>query len=180
MFSKLRISEWLVGLGVVLLFGATFKPWFTVPGAEKLEDLATDALLEGSTSLGTGLNVWDLGFTRWFVYLALICAALMLVAAVFGETVHFAIVMATPTVLFSFICSIGMIVRLIWPPAGASETETAFYVAVAGSLLIFLAGCWSIRDEYVPPGYEPAPDPERISLESTPSSAPGGPPQTTT
>lgn len=164
MFNKLRIQEWLLGVGVVMLFGATLKPWFTIPGAERLGNIAPDAILEGSTSASVGLNVWDLGFTRWFVYLAIFCAASLLIAAAYGESVHYAIVMATPTVVLSLISSIGLVARLIWPPAGATQTETAFYVAVAGSLLMFIATCWSIRDEYVPPGYVSAPEPENLPL----------------
>lgn len=167
MSQKLRTSEWLISVGVVVLFAATFQKWFSAPVAETLDIVAPDAQLIGDTSLTVPLNVWDLGFTRWFVYLSLVSAAMLVVAALFGESVHYATVMATPTVLFGFISAIGLVVRLIWPPAGA-EIEAAYYAAVAGSLLIFLAGCWSLRSEYVPPGYAPAPEPEHMHLDSAP------------
>lgn len=167
MLRKLRLAEWLIALGVIVLFASTFKSWFTLPGSEMLDLVAPDAELLGNTASGTGLNVWDLAIARWFVYMALISGALLVVAAMFGETVHYAIVMATPTVLFSFLSSTALVFRLISPPAN-TQIEPVFYAAVAGSLLLLVAAGWSMRSEFVPDGYAVSPEPEHVHLDSAP------------
>src|SRR5665647_179652 len=104
MLSKLRPAEWLTTLGVIVLFASTFKPWFKLAGAD----------------ISINLNVWDLSVTRWFVYLALIVSAWMVIAALLGKTPRWALVFNTPAVLLSFLAAIGVVVRLIDPPDGAS------------------------------------------------------------
>lgn len=169
MFRKLRAPEWLLAIGVVVLFAATFKDWFVFAATDTLELVAPDARQLGDPAYGvtSGVNVWDLSVARWFVYMALISGALLIVAAMFGETVHYAIVMATPTVIFGFCAAVALVGRLIWPPEGTS-TEPAFYAAVVGSLLLFGAGWWSMRSENVPDEYLGAPEPERVHLDSAP------------
>lgn len=166
MTRKLRAPEWLLAVGVIVLFAATFKDWFTLHSTDSLDLVAPDAQSYGDTVL-SALNVWDLSVARWFVYMALISGALLIVAAMFGETVHYAIVMATPTVIFGFGCAVSLVVRLIWPPQG-TQIEPAFYVAVAGSLVLFIAACWSMRSEFVPDGFKTSPEPERVHLDSAP------------
>ncbi|MBI4898591.1 MAG: hypothetical protein HY827_09550 [Actinobacteria bacterium] len=165
MFSKLRPADWLTALGTALLFGATFKPWFEMPGLADLRRIAPDAEAIGGAFEGGQLNVWDLSVTRWFVYAAVIFNAWMLIAAVFGETPHWAIVFNTPALFFSFLASFGLVLRLIHPPADASAL-TFYGFAVAGGLIMLSGSAWALRDESTPEGFLHSPPPEHIKLDS--------------
>ncbi len=165
MFSKMRPAEWLTALGTVMLFGATFKPWFELPGLAELRRIAPDAAAIGGVFEGGRLNVWDLSVTRWFVYAALAFNAWMLVAAIFGDTPHWAIVFNTPGLFCSSLAAFGLVLRLINPPDDASILPF-FGVAVAGGLIMLAGSAWAMRDESTPAGFLQAPTPERVRLES--------------
>jgi hypothetical protein len=165
MLSKLRPAEWLTTLGVILLFASTFKPWFELSGIDGLGKMAPDAQLIGGKSTSVNLNVWDLSVTRWFIYLALIVSAWMVIAALFSETPRWALVFNTPASMLSFLAATGMVIRLINPPGDASIT-TAYGVAVAGVLLLFAGMAWAQRDETVPDAYLQSPVPEHVRLDA--------------
>ncbi|MFY9265666.1 MAG: hypothetical protein WAO61_09620 [Solirubrobacterales bacterium] len=168
MFAKLRGSEFLTMIGAIVLFIATFFEWWEVPvPTDELGAVAADALRLDS-SLLTGLNVWDLSIGRWFVYLALIAAAAMVLAAAFGDTPEWAVQLATPTIVFGFAATLVLAIRVLDAPADRAEPTTALYLAVAGSLALLCGGCWAIRDEMLPSAYAQAPEPEVVHLDSAP------------
>ncbi|MBK5230621.1 MAG: hypothetical protein JJE27_05535 [Thermoleophilia bacterium] len=134
---------------MIVLFASTFKPWFKLPGAD----------------VSINLNVWDLSVARWFVYLALIVSAWMVIAALLGKTPRWALVFNTPALLLSFLAAIGVVVRLINPPDGASVL-TASWVAAAGVLLLVAGTSLGLRDDTVPDAYLQSPPPEHLSLDA--------------
>lgn len=166
MFTHLRKAEYLTGTGAIMLFASTFFPWFEIPGSERL-DIAPEAKLLGETSIGFELNVWDLSVARWLVYLAILSAAWMIVAALFADSARWSVILGTPTLLFGICAAVGLVFRLINPPAGAGVT-TAFYVAVAGGLLLLAGAMWAVRDDSTPPAFDNAPEPEAVHLDSAP------------
>jgi hypothetical protein len=164
--GKLRPAEYLTAISALVLFLTTFKPWFELPSIDQLKKLAPDALIEGSGAAGTiNLNVWDLHFGRWFVYLAILLAAWMVLAAVFSANPEWAVILATPTVVVSGIAMLALIYRVFSEPRASASATTIFYVAVAASIGLFAGACWSIRDETVPPGFAKAPPPEVIEVD---------------
>ena len=167
--EKLRGSEYLVAVSTLVLFVSTLFAWFEMPGVDALEKIAPDAHVDGTGSSNPiNLNVWDLHFARWFVYIAILCAAWMVLAAIFSANVEWSIILATPTVFFSGIAMLCLIYRLFDAPRAAADPTTVFYVAVAASIGVFAGACWAIRDEHVPPGFVKAPQPEVLHLDSAP------------
>lgn len=147
MSSRLRMAEVVAGLGAAALLATTFAPWFKVRGAE--------------------LNVWNLSIARWFIFLAILSAAWMVIAALFADSARWSVILSTPTGLFGISAAIGLVYRLINPPGGFSVTS-AFYAAVAGGLLLLAGGLWAIRDDSSPPAFDNSPEPEIVHLESAP------------
>lgn len=166
MLSRLRKAELLTAVGTIMLFASTFFPWFEIPGSERL-DIAPEAKLLGETSIGFELNVWDLSVARWFVYLAILSAAWMIVAALFADTARWSVILSTPSLLFGIAAAAGLVLRLVNPPAG-SDVTTAYYVSVAGGLLLLAGAMWSVRDDSTPPAFDNAPEPEAVHLDSAP------------
>lgn len=166
LFSHLRKAELVAGVGAAVMFAATFSAWFKVPVVERL-DVAPDAQRVGGTSFNVHLNVWDLGIARWFVYLAILSAAWMIVAAIFADSARWSVILGTPTALFGTGAAIGLVHRLIDPPSGSSVTS-AYYVAVAGGLLLMAGGLWAVRDDSSPPAFDRSPEPEIVHLDSAP------------
>ncbi|MGH2906139.1 MAG: hypothetical protein ACRDKI_05155 [Solirubrobacterales bacterium] len=165
--EKLRGAEYLTAISGLILFITTFQPWFTMPGVDEIKQRYPDALLQGGgSSNAIHLNVWDLHFGRWFVYLAVLCAAWMVLAAIFSANPEWSVILATPTVFFSLVAMITLIYRLIDPPRASAEPTTIYYVAVAASIGLFAGACWAIRDEHVPPGFAKAPQPEVVNVDT--------------
>jgi hypothetical protein len=169
MSHKLRAPEYLTAAAALTLFISTFWPWFSMPSVDQLKDGVSGAILEGG---GSGspihLNVWDLHFGRWFIYLALLCAAWLVIAAIFSDTPEWALILATPTVAFSGIAMLTLLYRLFDAPRATAEPAPMFYVALAGATTLFAGACWSLRDESVPSGFAKAPTPEVVPLDSAP------------
>lgn len=165
MFTKLRPAEWLTALGTILLFGATFKPWFEGPEIADLRKLAPDAQSIGGVVDGIKLNVWDLTVSRWLVYAALILCAWMVIAALFGETPQWSIVFNTPALFVSLLATVGLVTRVFSPP-GDSSILAVYLIAVVGCVLMLAGTAWAIRNESVPEGFLQAPEPERIILDA--------------
>lgn len=165
MFTKLRPAEWLTALGTILLFGATFKPWFETPGIADLGELAPDAQNIGGLVEGLQLNVWDLSVSRWLIYAALILCAWMVIAALFGDTPQWSIVFNTPALFVSLLATVGLVVRSISPPDDSSIL-VSYWIAVVGGALMLAGTAWAIRNESVPEGFLQAPEPEHITLDA--------------
>lgn len=166
MSGKLRPAELLTLFGAVLLFLATLLPWFALPGIEELRKLAPTARLEGSGDGGSiDLNVWDLGFARWWIYLAIILGVCMVLAALLSRTPEWSIILCTPLVLVSGIALFCLLVRLFSAPRPYAETTTGYYLAVIGGLALFAGACWAIRDDSAPGGFDKAPRPEVLRVD---------------
>jgi hypothetical protein len=168
MAGKLRSSEYLTLVGALLLFISTFSAWFSMPSVIDLKEVAPDAILDTRGGGGVAfLNVWDLPVARWFVYAAILCAAWMFFAALFSENPEWAVILATPTVVFGGLAVLCLVYRLIDAPHDNASPEPMYYAAVAGSVLLFVGACWAIRDETVPAGFQPTPEPELVDLDAS-------------
>lgn len=166
MSAKLRPAELVSLAGAVLLFVATFLPWFALPGIDELKKLAPTARLEGTGDGGPiNMNVWDLGFARWWIYLAILLGVCMVLAALLSRTPEWSIILCTPLVLVSGIALLNLLFRLFSSPRPYAEATGGFYLAVVGGLLLFAGACWAIRDDSAPSGFEKAPRPELLRID---------------
>lgn len=171
--EKLRGAEYLTAISALVLFICTFLPWFRLPNLDDIRKIAPDAIIDGSgSSSAIALNIWDLHFARWFIYLAILVAAWMVFAAIFSANPEWSVILATPLILVSGIAMLALTYRVFDAPRATAETEPIFYLAVAASIGVFAGACWAIRDEHVPPGFAKAPQPETISIDGHLDSAP--------
>lgn len=164
--EKVRPSELLALIGALILFVATFFAWFSLPALAELQELAPNAAIVGGGDPGTiDLNVWDLQFARWFVYLSVLLAVCMFLAALLSRTADWAMVLATPTTVFGGIAMICMLVRAIDAPRDFADPTSWFFVGLVGSIVLFAGACWTVRDETVPSGYAKPPKTELIEVQ---------------
>ncbi|MBJ7459693.1 MAG: hypothetical protein JHD02_10930 [Thermoleophilaceae bacterium] len=166
MSEKLRTSEWIALAGALVMFVATFLPWFALPSAAEIARTAPGARLVGGGDDGAiNLNVWDLGFARWWVYLAILLGVCMVLAALLSRTPEWSIILCTPLVVASSIAFLCLLVRLFDSPRPFASAQLGFYLAFAGSAALLAGTCWAIRDTSVPEGFDKAPRPELIHVE---------------
>jgi hypothetical protein len=166
MSSKLRPAELLALAGALAMFVATFLPWFALPSAADLVRLAPGArLVGGGSDSSIDLNVWDLGFARWWVYLAILLGICMVLAALLSRTPEWSIILCTPLVIVSGIAFMCLLVRLFDSPRPYATAQLGFYLAFAGSAALLAGTCWAIRDTSVPDGFDRAPRPELIHVD---------------
>jgi hypothetical protein len=153
-------------VGTVVLFVSTFLPWFALPSAAEMVKLAPGARLVGGGNDGPiDLNVWDLGLARWWIYLAILLGACMILAALLSRTAEWSILLCTPLVLVSGIAFLCLLVRLFDAPRPYASTSFGFYLAFLGGAALFAGTCWAIRDDSVPEGFDKAPRPELIHVD---------------
>jgi hypothetical protein len=164
--AKLRPAELLALAGTITLFVATFLPWFALPSAADIAKSTPGARLVGGGNDGAiNLNVWDLGLARWWIYLAILLGACMVLAALLSRTVEWSIILCTPLVFASGIAFLCLFVRLFDSPRAHAGAQLGFYVALAGAAALLAGTCWALRDESVPEGFEKAPRPELIHVD---------------
>lgn len=148
------------------MFIATFLPWFSLPSAADLVKLAPNARLVGGGNDGAiNLNVWDLGFARWWIYLAILLGVCMVLAALLSRTPDWSVILCTPLVFVSGIAMLCMLVRLLDAPRAYAGKEFGFYLAFAGCAALLGGTLWALRDETVPDGFDKAPRPELIHVD---------------
>lgn len=141
-------------------------PWFALPAASELVKLAPNARLVGGGNDGAiDLNVWDLGFARWWVYLAILLGICMILAALLSSTAEWSIILCTPLVIVSGITFLCLLVRLFNSPRPYAENQPGLYLAFIGCAALLAGVCWAIRDDTVPNGFAKAPRPELIHVE---------------
>lgn len=156
----------LAGAGAIVMFIATFLPWFSLPSASELVKLAPGARLVGGGSDGSiDLNVWDLGWARWWVYLAILLGVCMVLAALLSRTADWSMILNTPLVVVSFIAFMCLFVRLFDSPRPYASAQLGFYMAFVGSAMLLAGTMWAIRDDSVPEGFDKAPRPEFIHVD---------------
>ncbi|MBJ7355294.1 MAG: hypothetical protein JHC98_10770 [Thermoleophilaceae bacterium] len=166
MSAKLRPAEFLALAGTVILFISTFLPWFALPSAASIARDTPGARLVGGGDDGPiNLNVWDLSLTRWWVYLAILLGACMVLAALLSKTAEWSIILCTPLVLVSGIAFLCLLGRLFNSPTSYATNQFGLYLAFVGSAALFAGTCWAIRDDSVPEGFEKAPRPELIHVD---------------
>ncbi|HEV7918795.1 MAG TPA: hypothetical protein VGO97_04385 [Solirubrobacterales bacterium] len=159
--GRLRPAELLILAGAATLITTMFFAWYELD-----LDSLTYRRVDGSPNIGSlELSFWDLAVARWFVLAALACAILLILCALIARTPGWAVVLGTPAVVFGFIATIFMVVRAIDSPADGYEATLAVYAALAGTVAVLLGAFGSLRDEYVPPGFAQAPEPERLTVE---------------
>lgn len=152
--------------GALMLFISTFLPWFALPAAADIAKTVPGARLVGAGNDGAiNLNVWDLGFARYWVYLAILLGACMVLAALLSKTAEWSIILCTPLVFVSGITFLCLLVRLFDSPRPYATAQFGFYLALVGSAALFAGTCWAIRDDSVPEGFEKAPRPELIHVD---------------
>lgn len=166
MAGKLRGSEWLAAAGTLTLFVSTFLPWFSLPTASQLSLSAPGARVVGiGADAPIHLNVWDLGFARWWIYLTVLLGAWMVLAALFSRTPDWSTILCTPLGLTSFIAVVCLVVRVLVAPRPNATALAGLYLALVGAAAVFAAVGWALRDETVPDGFDKAPRPELIQVD---------------
>lgn len=166
MAGKLRLSDALVGVGSVLLLISTFLSWFALPSARDLVKTTPGAHLVGSGSdTDIAMNVWDLPFARWWVYLSILLGIWLVLAALLSRSPNWATILGTPLVLTSLIALLCLFVRLVDEPRAYTSAQFGLYLAFASTALLFAAAAWGLRDESVPDGFDRAPRPEFIEVD---------------
>lgn len=166
MSDKLRPSEWLIGIGALALLISTFLPWFALPSANEILNLAPSAKLVGAGETGAlKLNVWDLGLARWWVYLAILLGISVVLAALLSRTPDWSTILCTPLVVVGLIAFICLLVRLLDPPRAHATAQVGFYLGLVGSITLLGGALWAIRSELVPEGFDKAPRPEFIEVD---------------
>lgn len=166
MSGKLRPAEWLALAGTAVLFISTFLPWFALPSAASIaRDTPGARLIGGGSDNAINLNVWDLGFARWWVYLAILLGACMVLAALLSRTAEWSIILCSPLVLVSGITFLCLFVRLFNSPHPYASAQFGFYLAFLGATALLAGTCWAIRDDSVPEGFDKAPRPELIHVD---------------
>jgi hypothetical protein len=164
--AKLRPSELLALAGTLILFVSTFLPWFALPSAASIaRDTPGARLVGGGTDGPINLNVWVLGFARWWVYLAILLGACMVLAALLSRTAEWSIILCTPLVLVSGIAFLCILVRLFNAPTSYASNQFGIYLAFVGVTALLAGTCWAIRDDSVPEGFDKAPRPELIHVD---------------
>lgn len=164
--QKVRPSELLALVGALILFVATFFAWFALPPLTELRELAPNASVVGGGDPGAiDLNVWDLHFARWFIYLSILLAVCMFLAALLSRTADWSMILATPVTVFSGIAMLCMVFRTFNAPRDFADPTAWFYVGLVGSMILFASACWAIRDETVPTGFDKPPRPDLIEVE---------------
>jgi hypothetical protein len=164
--AKLRPSELLAGAGALILFVSTFLPWFALPAASEILKLAPNARLVGGGNDGAiDLNVWDLDFARWWIYLAIFLGICMVLAALLSATPEWSIILCTPLVIVTSMAFLCLLVRMFDSPHPHAETQPGLYLAFLGCAVLLAGVCWAIRDDSVPNGFVKAPRPELIHVD---------------
>ncbi|MGK2878082.1 MAG: hypothetical protein ACSLFF_05845 [Solirubrobacterales bacterium] len=166
MAEKLRPAEWLALAGALIMLVATFLPWFALPSAAEIARTVPGARLVGGGNDGAiNLNVWDLGFARWWIYLAILLGICMVLAALMSRTPEWSVILCTPLVFVSPIAFLCLLVRLFDAPRPFASAQFGLYLALAGSAALFAGTCWALRDTSVPEGFDKAPQPELVHVE---------------
>src|SRR6476646_4697816 len=112
-----------------MLFVSTFLPWFALPSAASIaRDTPGARLVGGGTDSPIDLNVWDLGFARWWVYLAILLGACMVLAALLSRNAEWSIILCSPLVLVSGIAFLCLFVRLFDAPHPYATNQFGLYL----------------------------------------------------
>lgn len=165
MRHRLRPAELLIAAGALLLFVATFLPWFTLPSVAEISgETAAAHPVGGGRDSTIDLNVWDLALLRWWVYLSIFLAVCLLLAALLSRSANWATVLLTPLVLSSLVTTISLSVRLFDHPRPFASVATGLLLAVAGTWVMLVGTLWGLRDDSTPAGFERPPRPELIDL----------------
>lgn len=166
MHAKLRNCDLLLAAGAIVLFVSVLLPWFSLPAVSDALGRAPGAHLVGEGSTGpVHLNVWDLAWVRWIVFLSLLLGFWTVVAALFSRTADWSTILCTPLVVVSGITAICLVVRLFNAPRPSASMQPGFYLAVVGGLALFAGACWALRDDTTPDGFDRAPRPELIHVD---------------
>jgi hypothetical protein len=125
---RMRPADWLAGLGGVAVLAALFLPWYGQPHASGWESFAAlDVILAG---------------------LALVGVVLALAALTQGTTAV-PIAFAAFSIIAGLVATLLVVIRLVNLPGDAESREIGPYIALAGSLAVFLGGYWASRDERI-------------------------------
>lgn len=166
MLRRLRLSEWLIAVGALVLLVATLMPWFAQPSAAEIVQGAPGVQLTGSgAEVPIRSNVWDLGFARWWVYLSIAIGIWLVLAALLSRTAQWATILATPLVLVTPVALICLLVRLVDPPRQHAVAQSGLIVALIGAVVLLVGALWSLRDESTPDGFEGPPRPELLRVD---------------
>lgn len=121
-FGKVRAGEWLVSLAGVLVLASLFMPW------------------HGENTALSSPGVLDIVL----LLVGVVAFALPVVLAV-TRTTNIPIVTETLISTMAVITTVWLLIKLVWPPAGGFES--GFYLGLAGSVLMMIAGWKSTARE---------------------------------
>ncbi len=120
---RVHVSEWLVGLGGLLMLAGLLLPWSG--GESAFEDPSVLKLIAGLAGLAA--------------------VAVPIVVAASAKT-DLPVVWETFLSTSMLLLVVLLAVRLVWPPDGG--LESGFFTVAAGSLVVTVAGWVSVSREY--------------------------------
>jgi hypothetical protein len=128
---RLRIGEWLTGLGGVVLLGSTFLSWYDVPGG--------------------GVSAWH-AFTVVDLLLALVAALALGAAAMAAahNTPAASLALASLTALVGLFAVVAVVVRLLSPSVDDAGLAVGAWVGLASCVLTTLGAFAAMRDQRFP------------------------------
>jgi hypothetical protein len=115
-----------------------------------------------------GANAWDLTVIRFVLYFAAIAAIWLLVATALARTTAAPVVLGTPAAIGGWLATAAVAFRWIDAPFAHAQVESGLYVSFGGAVVCALGSVWALRDEFTPPGFARAPEPELIVLDGGP------------
>lgn len=130
---RLRIGEWLTGLGGALLLASTFLGWY-------------------DPDPGAAVSAWE-AFSVLDLLLALL-AALAIGSAVMSaahETPAISLALASLAALVGVFATIAVVVRLLAPPGDDVSLAAGAWLGLGAVLLTTVAAFVAMRDERYPP-----------------------------
>jgi hypothetical protein len=156
---RLRIGEWIAGIGGVVLLASTFLDWYDVDSARPLDDASGGGTLyaTGSVSAWEALSVVDV-----LIALTAVLAIASAVMAAAHNTPAASLALASLAMLVGLFATIAVVVRVLSPPefsvGGVSvpgddvSLATGAWIGLAACVVTTLGSLAAMRDERFPRG----------------------------
>ena len=153
---RLRIGEWLTGLGGAVLLLSTFLAWYEVDSAHRLEGGAA-LVTSGSVSAWDVLSVIDV-----LIALTAVLAIAAAVMAAADSTPAVSLALASLATLVGLFATIAVIFRVVSPPElsingatipdGDVSLAAGAWIGLGAVVLTTLGAFAAIRSERYPEG----------------------------
>jgi len=141
--NRLRLGEWIATVGAVALAIFSFLPWFQGPDGN--------------------LTAWDsFGVVDVLIILVVVSALTLTVTTLTERTTALPVASAVWTTLFAIVAFVGILLRVLIKPSGATGHCAGSWLALLASALIVIGAWLSMRDDRIG-RYEPDHTPSRAA-----------------